>query len=57
MGLEQLFYELAGGNLILLAGLGGLFTSLLNMLGALPIFVLRGAESRLPDLGLGLRRA
>ncbi|MCD6592190.1 MAG: ZIP family metal transporter [Thaumarchaeota archaeon] len=53
MGLEQLFYELAGGNLILLAGLGGLFTSLLNVLGALPILVLRGAESRLPDLGLG----
>jgi len=51
--LEQLFYELAGGNMLILAALGGLFTSLLNMLGALPIFILRDAESRIPDLGLG----
>ena len=51
--LEQLFYSLSGGDLLLLATLGGLFTSILNMLGALPVLILREGDSKISDLGLG----
>lgn len=53
MSLEQLFQSASGGNLLLMAALGGLFTSLLNMLGATPVLFLKRSVARLSDLGLG----
>ena len=52
--LGSLLQQISGGNPLLLAALGGLFTSILNMLGAIPILFLRGGSSgRFSDLGLG----
>lgn len=48
-----LLLSLSGGDLVLLAFLGGLVTSILNMLGCIPVFFLRGPLEKLTDLGLG----
>ena len=54
MDLGSLLQQISGGNPLLLATFGGLFTSILNMLGATPILFLRGgSDSRISDLGLG----
>ena len=46
--------QISGGSPLLLAAFGGLFTSILNMLGAIPIlFLRRGSGGRISDLGLG----
>lgn len=52
MSLEQLFQSISGGSLLLMAALGGLFTSLLNMFGAIPILFLKQSFGRISDLGL-----
>ncbi len=52
MPLEQLLQSVSGGSLLLLAALGGLFTSLLNMLGAIPVLFLKRPFGRTSDLGL-----
>ena len=51
--MEELFLSLSDGSLLILAFLGGLFTSLLNMIGVLPIFFIREDSTlRIPDYGL-----
>ncbi len=41
-----------GGNLLLLAFFGGLFTTLMNMAGTFPILFVKKTESRITDFGL-----
>ena len=43
----------SGGDLVLLAFFGGLITSLLNMVGCIPVLFLRGSAEKFTDLGLG----
>ncbi|HDD39732.1 MAG TPA: ZIP family metal transporter [Nitrososphaeria archaeon] len=53
MTFGDLLAALSGGNLMLLAFFGGLITSILNMVGCIPIFFLKGSTEKVTDLGLG----
>ncbi|MEM1976963.1 MAG: ZIP family metal transporter [Nitrososphaerota archaeon] len=53
MSLAQAFQSISGGDLMILAALAGLFTSAMNLVGALPILFLKTSFRRVSDLGLG----
>jgi ZIP family zinc transporter len=53
MSLIDMLLNIGGDNLILLGLIGGLVTSSLNMLGALPVFVLKTMSQKMTDVGLG----
>lgn len=53
MSLAQAFQSISGGDFIILAALAGLFTSAMNLVGALPILFLKTSFRRVSDLGLG----
>jgi len=53
MELGEILLSISGGNLLILACLGGLLTSLLNAIGSLPVLVIKKPIGRLTDLGLG----
>lgn len=53
MNLEELLLILSQGNILLLALLGGLFTTLLNALGAIPVLFFKEMPQRVSDVGLG----
>ncbi len=53
MDLEQLFQLASGGNLLLMAAFGGLFTSMLNMVGVLPLLLPIRSFGKISDPGLG----
>lgn len=53
MSLEELLLIFSQGNVLILAFLGGLFTTLLNALGAIPILFFKEIPQRISDIGLG----
>jgi ZIP family zinc transporter len=53
MSLVQAFQGISGGDPAILGALAGLFTSIMNLLGAVPILFLRRSFRRISDLGLG----
>lgn len=53
MMFEDLLMSLSGGDLILLAFIGGLVLSALNAAGCLPVLFVKGVAARFMDLGLG----
>ncbi len=53
MSIVQAFQSISGGDPVILGALAGLFTSIMNLLGAVPILFLKGSFRRISDLGLG----
>lgn len=51
--LEEYILIISGGNVLLMGLLGGILTSLLNMLGATPILFFKKVSEKLLDVGLG----
>jgi len=50
--LDSGILSLFGGDLLLMAVFGGLFTTLLNTLGTIPILFVKNPESKITDFGL-----